>query len=181
MTPNQKKLHNAITLTRDWPAKGVVFKDLIPIMHDPKLMALCIDELIKATKHLKYDTILAAESRGFWFSIPMAYKLKKWWVPCRKKGKLPGKTIEQTFKLEYGTATLEVQKGAIKKGDKLLILDDLLATGGTVDAMIKLAKKCGAKVVGTAFVVNLRFLNGEKLLKKNHKIPVISLLDYDHE
>ncbi|MCF0227765.1 MAG: adenine phosphoribosyltransferase [Malacoplasma sp.] len=181
MNKNIQKLKDSIGLTYDWPVKGVVFKDLIPMMSDPKLMKLCTKELIKATKGIQYDTLLSAESRGFWFSIPIALKKNKWWVPCRKKGKMPGKTVGQSFKLEYGTATLEVQEGALKPGMKVLVIDDLLATGGTVDAMIKLAKKCGAEVVGTAFVVDLTYLKGGELIKKNHNIPVISLIQYDSE
>ena len=181
MTKNQLKLHNAIKLTKDWPVKGVIFKDLIPIMHDPKLLGLCTKELIKATRKLKYDTLLSAESRGFWFSIPLALKKKKYWVPCRKTGKLPGQTVSETFDLEYGKSTLEVQDGAIRKGAKILILDDLIATGGTINAMINLAKKCGAEVIGVVAVVNLRFLKGEEQIKNLHNIPVISLLNYDHE
>ena len=181
MNKNVKKLKDAIKLTYDWPKKGVVFKDIITIMSDPKLMKLCTKELIKATKHIKYDTLLSAESRGFWFSIPISLAKKKWWVPCRKLGKMPGKTVSEKFKLEYGEATLEVQEGALKPGMKVLVIDDLLATGGTVDAMIKLAKKCGAEIVGAAFVVDLPYLKGRDLLKKNHNIPVISLVQYESE
>ena len=179
MTKNQLKLHKAIKLTKDWPVKGVVFKDLIPIINNPELFNLCIDELTKATKKIKYDTLLSAESRGFWFSIPLALKQKKHWVPCRKPGKLPGKTVSESFDLEYGKSTLEVQKGLIKKGAKVLVLDDLIATGGTINAMINLAKKCGAKVVGVAAIVNLKFAKGDQHIKKLHKLPVISLLNYD--
>ena len=181
MNKNIQTLKNAIKFTYDWPKKGVVFKDLIPIMSNPKLMKICTKELIKATKHIKYDTLLSAESRGFWFSIPISLAKKKWWVPCRKLGKMPGKTVSETFELEYGKATLEVQEGALRPGMKVLIIDDLLATGGTVDAMIKLAKKCGVEVVGTAFVVDLTYLKGGELIRKNHNIPVISLIQYDSE
>ena len=181
MTKKQLLLHNAIKLTNDWPVKGVIFKDLIPIMNDPKLLRLCIHELAKKTKKFKYDTLVSAESRGFWFSIPLALKEKKYWVPCRKPGKLPGKTVSQSFDLEYGKSTLEVQEGTMRIGSKVLILDDLIATGGTIGAMIKLAQKCGAEVVGVASIVNLNFLKGVEEIKKTYNLPVISLLDYDHE
>ena len=181
LSKNLLALDKAIKNFPNWPKKGVVFKDIMPILQNPKTLKLCIQELIKKTSKLKYDVIVSSEARGFLFSIPLSLATNKKWVPCRKVGKLPGTTIKHKYDLEYGTATLEMQKGAIKPNDRVLIIDDLLATGGTVGAVIDLVKKCKAIPVAAAFVINLSFLPGEKILTKKHRIPVFSLLEYDHE
>ena len=178
---NLEKLHNTIKCYPDWPIKGVNFKDLTPIMYHPEILRMCINELGAELRFQDFDVILSSESRGFWFSVPLALFMDKRWVHCRKKGKLQGKTIDYSYKLEYGEATLSIQEGSIKPGDKVLVLDDILATGGTVSAMIELAKKCGAEITGTAFIVNLNYLPGEKVIKEKYKLPMFSLLEYDSE
>lgn len=162
----------------DFPKPGIIFKDITPILGDPDAFRQCIDELAAAFSDSGAVKILAAEARGFIFGAALAYKLGIGFVPVRKPGKLPYKTISVTYDLEYGTDTLCMHEDAVKKGDKLLLIDDLLATGGTVGGMQKLVAAVGADVVGIGFLMELDFLQGRKNLGSGN---VVSLLHVDGE
>jgi len=159
----------------DFPKKGILFRDITTLLNNKTAFKKTIDELAKMLKGKKIDYIMAAESRGFIFGSVLAYKLNCGFVPVRKPGKLPYKTYKAVYALEYGTDALEVHQDAVKKNSKVLILDDLLATGGTALAMANLAEKLGAKVAAIAFVIELTFLNGKDKL---NNYPVYSLIKY---
>jgi len=159
----------------DFPKKGILFRDITTLLNNKTALKKTIDGLAKMLKGKKIDYIMAAESRGFIFGMPLAYKLGCGFVPVRKPGKLPYKTYKAVYALEYGTDSLEVHQDAVKKNSKVLILDDLLATGGTATAMVNLTEKLGAKVAAIAFVIELTFLNGKDKLKN---YPVYSLIKY---
>jgi adenine phosphoribosyltransferase len=159
----------------DFPKKGIIFKDITPLIGDPSAFKTVINILAKQYKTKKIDKILCVESRGFIFASALAYKLGIGIVPVRKPGKLPYKTIKETYALEYGTDTLEIHIDAFKKGARVLIIDDLLATGGTVKACLGLVKKLGGKVAGIGFVIELGFLHGRDKLKG---CDVYSILKY---
>ncbi|MEI6437566.1 MAG: adenine phosphoribosyltransferase [Candidatus Omnitrophota bacterium] len=159
----------------DFPKKGIIFKDITTLLKDPKALKTSIDRLAKAVAKTKPKYIVGIESRGFIFGTAVAYKLGLGFIPVRKKGKLPYKTASVSYDLEYGTDTLEIHADALKKGDKVVIIDDLLATGGTVGAVAKLVGGAGAKITAVAFVIELSFLNGREKLKG---FPVISLVQY---
>lgn len=148
-----------------FPKKGIVFKDITPLLLNPKVLSKVIDAWVKDLKKLKINKVVAMESRGFLFGVPVALKLKAGFVPVRKPGKLPRKTISQSFSLEYGKDKLEMHQDAITKGDRVLIIDDVLATGGTAEAVTKLVEKLGGKVKSLAFLMELSFLNGRDKLK----------------
>ena len=133
-----KELKDYITNIPDFPQKGIIFRDVTSVLQDADGLKLAIDSMQKNLEGLDFDVIVGAESRGFVFGMPLAYNMHKPFVMIRKKGKLPRETIEQSYDLEYGTATLEMHKDAIKRGQKIVIVDDLIATGGTAEAMIKL-------------------------------------------
>lgn len=173
----EKKIKAAIRDVPDFPKRGILFKDLTPILLDAKLCKDIVSEIIKQLKGIKIDAILSVESRGFFFGILLAQKLQIPFIPVRKKGKLPGDTIAYKYDLEYGTATVEIHKGHLKKGNRVLIHDDLLATGGTAAAASELVKMEGAKVAAFSFIVNLKFLKGEKILKK-YSGKIFSLASY---
>jgi len=149
----------------DFPVKGVVFKDITPLLSDISLYNRIIDTMANQYKGKNITKIAGLESRGFIFGISLAQKLNVPFIPIRKKGKLPYKTISTTYSLEYGTATIEMHIDAITEKDNVLIVDDLLATGGTACAAIELVKKLNAAVAGCAFVIELTFLNGKDKLK----------------
>jgi adenine phosphoribosyltransferase len=149
----------------DFPVKGVVFKDITPLLSDISLYNRIIDAMANQYKDKNITKIAGLESRGFIFGISLAQKLNVPFIPIRKKGKLPYKTISTTYSLEYGTATIEMHIDAITEKDNVLIVDDLLATGGTACAAIELVKKLNAAVAGCAFVIELTFLNGKDKLK----------------
>jgi len=159
----------------DFPKKGILFRDITTLLNNKIAFKKTIDELVRMLRGKKIDYIMAAESRGFIFGSVLAYKLNCGFVPVRKPGKLPCKTYKAVYALEYGTDSLEVHQDAVKKNSKVLILDDLLATGGTALAMANLAEKLGAKVAAIAFVIELTFLNGKDKLKN---YPVYSLIKY---
>ncbi len=150
----------------DFPKKGIVFKDITPLLMNPKALQQVIDMWVSRFKKSKINKVVAMESRGFLFGVPVALKLKAGFVPVRKPGKLPRKTISQSFSLEYGKDKLEIHRDAIKKGDRVLIIDDVLATGGTAEAVTKLVEKLGGKVKSLAFLMELSFLNGRSKLKR---------------
>jgi adenine phosphoribosyltransferase len=159
----------------DFPIPGIVFKDITPLLRDPRAFQAAIDEIVNRVRGLKPDLIVGMESRGFIFAAPVAYQLGVGFVPVRKLGKLPHQTVRVTYTLEYGTSTLEVHRDAIAPGQRVLIVDDLLATGGTVGATIQLVQELGGVVVGTAFLVELTFLQGRSRLSG---YEVVSLIQY---
>ena len=146
----------------DFPKPGIIFKDITPLLKDGEALHIVCDELAKHFQKAAVDQVVGIESRGFIFSPMIAYKLGAGFVPVRKKGKLPHKVERVSYTLEYGEDFLEIHQDAILKGERVLIVDDVLATGGTAEAVVKLVEKLGGKVVGLAFVIELLFLNGRK-------------------
>jgi len=159
----------------DFPKKGILFKDITTLLKDKKALKASVDALAGqfGKKSIKY--VVGIESRGFIFGTALAYKLGVGFIPVRKKGKLPAKVRSVTYALEYGTDTLEIHEDALKKGDKVLIVDDLLATGGTVGAVAKLVMASGARIMGVGFIIELAFLNSREKLKG---LPVYSVIQY---
>lgn len=160
------QIRNAIRDIPDFPHPGILFKDITPVLKSPALFEQVIHLFTERIRSLEIDSIAAIESRGFLFGAPVAHELGVGLVPVRKKGKLPYHTIEQSYALEYGTATLEIHEDAFRKGERVVIMDDLLATGGTAAATAKLVEKLGAQVVEFEFLVELAFLAGRKQLGK---------------
>jgi adenine phosphoribosyltransferase len=161
----------------DYPKKGILFRDITTLIKNEKAFAEAIDQIVERAKGYKVDKIAAVESRGFVFASAVSYLLKKPFIMLRKKNKLPADTFSVDFKLEYGTATIEVHKDSINADDSVLIIDDLIATGGTAKAAAKLVEISGGKVEAFIFVINLFDLGGtESLIKKNYKVE--NLLDY---
>ena len=150
----------------NFPKKGVLFRDFSPILKDPSAMSLILDEFSKHIHPKEVDIFAGIESRGFLLACAMAIRYNKGMIMIRKAGKLPGKTTKISYKIEYGKDTIEIQKDAIDKGQKVLICDDLLATGGTAQASAKLVEKVGGKVSGFAFIIELTELNGMKKIEK---------------
>ncbi len=149
----------------DFPVKGILFRDVTTVLSDADGFKLAIDELIKCLDGVEFDVLAGIESRGFIFGAPMAYALGKPFVPIRKKGKLPYKTIEESYALEYGTATIEIHEDALKAGDRVVIIDDLIATGGSAKAAARLVEKLGAEVKKLVFLVELPDLHGRDALE----------------
>ena len=160
---------------KDFPIEGILFRDVTPLMQDGEAFNYAINELVAYAKSVGAELIVGPEARGFLFGCPVAYALNVGFVPIRKPGKLPRETISYEYDLEYGSNTLCVHSDAIKKGQKVLIVDDLLATGGTVEATTKLIEKMGGEVVGCAFLIELLDLKGRELLKEYN---VKTLLQY---
>ena len=160
-----KDLKDYVRTIPDFPEKGIMFRDITSVLQDPDGFHLAIDKMQEMVADLDFDVVLGAESRGFIFSAPIAYSRGKALVPVRKKGKLPCETIEVEYDLEYGKAVLEMHKDSIKPGQKVLLVDDLMATGGTIEAMIKLVEKLGGEVVRICVLLELAGLNGRDLLK----------------
>ncbi|MBR6099163.1 adenine phosphoribosyltransferase [bacterium] len=160
----------------DFPKPGIMFRDITTAIKDAETLQIIIDYLCDAFKDEKIDYIAGIESRGFIFGMPMAYKLGCGFVPVRKPNKLPAETLSQEYELEYGTDKIEIHKDAFGAGDNVLIIDDLLATGGTAEAAAKLVKKSGAKLVGMGFLIELEALNGRNKLPDDCKI--VSMLKY---
>ena len=155
----------------DYPKKGILFRDITTLIKDEKAFAETIDQVIKRSKKFKIDKIAAIESRGFVFASAVSYLLKKPFILLRKKNKLPAETYSTDFQLEYGTATIEVHKDSIKENESVLIIDDLIATGGTAEAAAKLVKMSGGLVAGFIFVINLYDLGGcDNLKKQDYKV-----------
>lgn len=169
------KLDKFIRDIPDFPKKGIIFKDITPLIGDPQAFKTVINLLAKKYRDKKIDKIVCVESRGFIFASALAYKLGIGIVPVRKPGKLPYKTTKETYALEYGTDTLEIHIDALKKSARILIIDDLLATGGTVKACTSLVKKLGGTVVGIGFVIELGFLHGRDKLKNFDIFSIITL------
>src|SRR5882672_9553227 len=175
-TLNCEPLKRLIREVPDFPKEGILFYDITTLLKDKVGLATLIDALAEHYIKQDVDLVLGMEARGFIFAPALAYRLNAGFVPLRKPGKLPAATVKFDYALEYGTNTLEIHKDAIQKGQKVLIVDDLLATGGTANATAKLAASLGAEVVGLGFVVELDFLKGRDLLRGH---DVFSLLHYD--
>ncbi|MCR4907828.1 MAG: adenine phosphoribosyltransferase [Lachnospiraceae bacterium] len=168
-----KKLEDYVRSIPDFPEKGIIFRDITSVLQDAEGFRLSIDELLKLLDGLDFDVIVGAESRGFIFGAPLAYELHKPFVLVRKKGKLPCETISQEYSLEYGTAQIEIHKDAIENGQKAVIVDDLIATGGTLEATAKLVERLGGKVAKIICLIELAGLNGRELLKDYDLASVI--------
>lgn len=160
-----KRLEDYVRSIPDFPEEGIIFRDVTSVLQDADGLQLAIDTMQEKIKDLEFDVVVGAESRGFIFGTPIAYNNHKPFVLIRKKGKLPCETIEKEYDLEYGTAVIEIHKDAIKPGQKVLIVDDLIATGGTTEAMIELIEELGGEVVGLVFLMELAGLKGRERLK----------------
>ena len=159
-----KQIEQYIRDIKDFPKKGIDFKDIATLLQDPKGVELCLDNLLTLVNNEKIDKVVGMESRGFFFGTLLAQKLNAGFIPVRKPGKLPFTTISETYDLEYGTDTLEIHIDAIKKGERVLIHDDVLATGGTAEAVCKLVERLGGEIVQCNFIMQLGFLNGKEKL-----------------
>ena len=168
-------LRNYVASIPDFPEKGIIFRDISPLMADGAAYQQATQEIVDYALEKKVDMIVGPEARGFIVGCPVAYKLGVGFAPARKKGKLPRETVEVNYGLEYGTNTLQLHKDAIKPGQRILICDDLLATGGTIAATIKLVEELGGIVVGTAFIIELTDLHGRDKIKD---YDVLALMDY---
>ena len=159
-----KRIEDYVRSIPDFPEPGIIFRDVTSILQDADGLQLAIDSMQDCLKGLDVDVIVGTESRGFIFGMPIAYNLHKPFVPIRKKGKLPCETVSRSYDLEYGSATIEIHKDAIKPGQKVAIIDDLIATGGTIEAAAKLVEELGGEVVKIVFLMELAGLNGVKKL-----------------
>ena len=168
-----KKIEEYVRSIPDFPEEGIVFRDVTSVLQDADGLKLAIDSMIGLLEGVDFDVVVGTESRGFIFGAPLAYNLKKAFVPVRKKGKLPCETIEMEYELEYGTATLEIHKDAINPGDKVVIVDDLIATGGTIEAITKLVEMLGGEVVKIVFLLELEGLKGREKLKDYNVASVV--------
>ncbi len=160
-----KKLEEYVRSIPDFPEKGIIFRDVTSVLQDADGLHLAIDTMQGLVADLDYDVVVGPESRGFIFGTPIAYNNRKPFVLIRKKGKLPCETVEKSYDLEYGQATIEIHKDSIKPGQKVLVVDDLLATGGTTEAMIQLIESLGGVVVGVVVLMELAGLKGRERLK----------------
>lgn len=159
-----KKLEEYVRSIPDFPEEGIVFRDVTSVLQDKDSLKMSIDMMQEELKGLDFDVIVGPESRGFIFGVPIAYNLNKAFVPVRKKGKLPCETVEMEYALEYGTATIEMHKDSIKPGQRVVIIDDLIATGGTIEAITKLIEQLGGEVVKIVFLMELEGLSGRDKL-----------------
>jgi len=169
------ELSSYIREVMDFPKEGIGFKDITTLLKDGDAFALSIDTMYKAVKDYSFDKIVAIESRGFIFGAALAYKMGIGFIPVRKKGKLPAETVSCTYELEYGEDTLEIHKDALSSGERILIMDDLLATGGTAAAVAKMVEEMGAEIVLVTFLIELKFLKGRDRLKE---YSILSLIKY---
>jgi len=173
-----KKLEEYIRTIPDFPKEGIMFRDITSAIQTPEGLKLAVDEMQKLLSGVEFDVIAGVESRGFIFGMPIAYNLGKAFIPIRKKGKLPCEKVSMSYELEYGTATIEMHKDAIKPGQRVVIIDDLIATGGTMEAAAKLVEEVGGEVVKMAFLIELPDLHGREKLSK---YDVSAVLSYDGE
>ena len=168
-----KKVEDYVVSIPDFPEPGIIFRDVTSVIQDAEGLQLAIDELQKLLDGVEFDVLAGAESRGFIFGMPIAYNMKKPFVLVRKKGKLPRETVEMSYDLEYGSATIEMHKDSIKPGQKVVLIDDLIATGGTIEAAAKLVEELGGEVVKIIFLMELAGLEGRKKLEKYDVASVI--------
>lgn len=171
-----KKLEDYVRDIPDFPEPGIIFRDITSILQSKEGLKLAIDQMQEMLKDIDFDLIVGPESRGFIFGVPIAYNMNKAFVPVRKKGKLPCETISMDYELEYGKATIEVHKDAIKPGQKVVIIDDLIATGGTIEAITKLVEMLGGEVVKIIFLIELKGLKGRDKLAG---FDVDAVIQYD--
>ena len=160
-----KKLEEYVVSIPDFPEPGIIFRDVTSILQDADGLKLAIDGLMESLKDVEYDIVVGPESRGFIFGVPVAYEAHKWFVPIRTKGKRARETLSAEYDLEYGSAVIEIHKDAIKPGQKVVIIDDLIATGGTIEAIIGMIEQLGGEVVKICFVMELAGLKGREKLK----------------
>ena len=172
----KKKLEDFVITIPDFPEPGIMFRDITGILQDAEGFRMAVNQMADRLKDVDFDVVVGAESRGFIFGAALAYKLKKAFVPARKKGKLPRETISQSYELEYGTAEIEMHTDSIRPGQKVVIVDDLVATGGTVKAICKLVERLGGDIVKVCFVMELAGLKGREALKP---YEVESLIIYE--
>lgn len=172
---SMNSLKKYIREVKDYPRKGVVFKDLTPLLNTPKAVQSCLEKIVDSIGSTNINKVVAMEARGFFFGTLIAQRLVAGFVPVRKLGKLPGATISREYELEYGTDFLEIHRDAISPGDKVLIHDDVLATGGTAAAVCAMVEELGGEIVQCNFILELDFLTGRK---KIEKYPVYSVLHY---
>ena len=161
----KKEVRDYIRTIVDFPHDGILFRDVTTLFADPRGFRMAVDQLLHPYAGVRIDKVVALEARGFILGGAIAHQLTVGFVPVRKKGKLPGTTISQDYKLEYGEAIMELHDDALRPGDKVLLVDDLLATGGTAEAGIKLIERLGAEIIGCAFIIDLPELGGRKLLE----------------
>ena len=171
-----KKLEEYVRSIPDFPEPGIIFRDITTILQDPDGLHLAIQSMQDKLKDTEFDVVVGTESRGLIFGVPIAYNLHKAFVPVRKKGKLPCETVSMEYDLEYGSAVIEMHKDSIKPGQKVVLVDDLVATGGTIEAAIKLVEELGGEVVKVVFLMELAGLKGRERLKG---YEVESVLCYD--
>lgn len=169
-----KKVEDYIRSIPDFPEKGIIFRDVTSVLQDADGLKLAIDEMVKLLDGVDCDVIAGTESRGFIFGMPIAYLLNKPFILVRKAGKLPCETISKTYDLEYGSATIEIHKDAIKEGQKVVLVDDLIATGGTMKAAAELVEELGGKVVKMLFLIELAGLEGRKVLSDYEVASVVT-------
>ena len=160
-----KKLEEYVRSIPDFPEKGIIFRDVTSVIQDADGLHLAIDGIQNILDGVDFDVVVGPESRGFIFGVPVAYNMHKAFVPVRKKGKLPCETVSREYALEYGTAAIEIHKDAIKPGQKVVVIDDLIATGGTIEAAVKLIEELGGEVVKVVFLMELAGLKGRERLK----------------
>ncbi len=160
-----KKVEDYIITIPDFPQPGIMFRDITGVLEDADGLKLAVDELVKLLDGLEFDAIAGAESRGFILGMPLSYLLHKPFIPVRKAGKLPRETVSESYDLEYGKATIEIHKSSIKPGDKVVLVDDLVATGGTLKAATKLIERLGGEVARIICLLELKGLNGREVLK----------------
>lgn len=161
-----KKLEDYVRSIPDFPEPGIIFRDVTSVLQEADGLQLSIDGIMDKLKGVDFDVVVGPESRGFIFGVPVAYNMKKGFVPVRKKGKLPCETVSMEYDLEYGSAVIEMHKDSIKPGQKVVIIDDLIATGGTIEAITKLVEQLGGEVVKIVFLMELAGLDGRKRLAK---------------
>lgn len=171
-----KKIEEYVRSIPDFPEEGIIFRDVTSVLQDADGLHLAISSMEDKIRDWNFDVVVGPESRGFIFGVPIAYNLHKPFVPVRKKGKLPCETVSVEYELEYGSAVLEMHKDAIKPGQKVVIIDDLMATGGTIEAIVKLIRELGGEVTGSVFLMELKGLKGRDKLKD---IRVESVIAYD--
>ena len=173
-------IKNSIKSINDYPIPGIIFRDITSLIENGPAFAATIELFVERYKDQKIDKIVGTEARGFIFGAPLAAALGAGFIPVRKPGKLPRNTIEETYTLEYGTDTLQIHKDAIKDGERILLVDDLLATGGTAEASVKLIQRSGGIIIESAFVIELPSLNGGKKIS-DLGVPHFSLVEFEGE
>ena len=169
-----KQLADFVTTIPDFPKKGIMFRDVTSVVQDPEGLKMAIDQLVEKLQGLDFDLVVGTESRGFLFGAPVAYALNKGFILVRKKGKLPREVISEDYDLEYGSATIEMHKDSIKPGQKVVVIDDLIATGGTTEAVVKLVERLGGEIVSMGFVMELAGLGGMEKFKKYNPYALIT-------